>query len=158
MRGAVNAWAPTVRLYGVAVPVGGVVGVTVITRIGRIDHKGIVTDRYGSDGEPTILHASDLYGHVVETEAAEFMQRAVGPVRFVGYLGELPPAEVLRRARARLGERYRTLTANCEHYATGVHGLAPESPQVRGWTIVGLLTAATLGTLAVVAAIDISRA
>lgn len=148
------AWAPVVRLYGVAVPVGGVVGVPVQTRFGRVDHKGIVTDRYGSDGEPTVLHASDLYGRVVETEAEEFVQRAVGPVRFVGYPGALPPDEVLRRARARIGARYRALTANCEHFATGVHGLPPDSPQLRGFTILGLMSAAALGVIAIAASID----
>lgn len=147
-------WAPLVQLYGLSVPVAGVVGVPVLTRLGRIDHKGVVTDRYGVDGEPTILHASDLYGRVVETEAGEFVQRAVGPVRFVGYLGDLPPADVLQRARARIGERYRALTANCEHYTTGVHGLPPDSPQARGFAILGLLSAAALGVIVVAATAD----
>lgn len=150
-------WAPTVLLFGLRVPVAGVVGVPVLTRVGRVDHKGVVTDRYGSDGEPTILHASDLYGRVVETDAGEFVQRAIGPVRFVGYLGSLAPAEVLRRGRARVGERYRTLTANCEHYATGVHGLPPESAQLRGWAVLGVVSALTLGGIAVVATIDKRR-
>jgi hypothetical protein len=147
-------WSPTVRLFGVPVPVGGVVGVPIVTRIGRVDHKGVVTDRYGSDGEPTILHASDRYGRVVETEASDFAARAVGPVRFVGYLGNLSPDEVLRRARAKIGARYRPLAANCEHFATGVHGLPPESPQLRGLALLGIVSAVAVGAIVVAASVD----
>jgi hypothetical protein len=146
--------APTVRVFGVPVPIGGVVGVPVATRIGRVDHRGIVTDRYGADGEPTILHASDLYGHVVETTATEFVQKAVGPVRFVSYPGGLPPGEVLHRARAKLGTKYRALTANCEHFTTGVHGLPPDSPQIRGWAALGVLSAVAVGAIVVAATAD----
>jgi hypothetical protein len=132
-------WSPTVRLFGVPVPVGGVVGVPIVTRIGRVDHKGVVTDRYG---------------RVVETEASDFAARAVGPVRFVGYLGNLSPDEVLRRARAKIGARYRPLAANCEHFATGVHGLPPESPQLRGLALLGIVSAVAVGAIVVAASVD----
>ena len=146
---------PIVRLFGVPVPIGGVVAAEVMTPWGRVHHKGIVSDRYGSDGQPMILHASDRFGYVVETEAADFALRATGPVYFVGYAGEVPPDEVLRRARSRLGEKYRLLKNNCEHFVSGVHGLEPTSPQLRssvGLTVTALATVAVIGGLIALAA------
>jgi hypothetical protein len=141
-------WSPVVRLLDVAVPIGGIVAAEVVTPWGRVHHKGIVADTYGGDGQPRIVHASNFVGAVVETDASEFLLRAVGPVYFVGYPGELPPGEVLRRARARLGEPYRMLRANCEHFVTGVHGLEPTSSQLRstaGVTATALVALAVVG-------------
>lgn len=143
-------WSPVVQIFGVRVPVGGEIGVVVATRLGRVDHKGIVSDRYGDDGEPMVLHASNFLGQTVETTATEFVKRAVGPIRFLGYPSYLPPEEVLRRARAKLGEPYKMLSANCEHFTTGVHGLDPVSPQLQGAMTLGAVTAAVVGAVVLV--------
>lgn len=142
---------PTVSLFGVPIPIGGAVSVMVTTRIGRLDHLGIVSDRYGADGQPMVLHASHLLGRVVEAPASDFVQMAVGPVRFVGYWGDLPPEEVLRRARAQIGKPYKLLSANCEHFATGVHGLEPTSPQLRNAAAGTVVLATAVGVLGVIA-------
>jgi len=147
---------PTVSLFGVTVPVGGVVGVEVSTRIGRIDHRGIVSDAYGADGQPRILHASQLLGRVVEEDATAFARKAVGPIRFVGYWGSLPPEEVIKRARSQIGTPYKLLRRNCEHFASETHGLAAASPQLRD-TVGTAALSATMAATGLLAAIGLSR-
>ncbi len=147
---------PTVNLFGAVVPIGGVVGVEVSSRLGRIDHRGIVSDAYGPDGQPTIVHASNLLGKIVEESATDFMRKAVGPIRSLGFWGELPPGEVLRRARAQLGQPYRLLRRNCEHLVAQVHGLAPISPQLRS-AVGGAALTATMATTGLLAAARLAR-
>jgi hypothetical protein len=140
-------WSPIVRVFDVEAPIGGIVAAPVATSWGRVHHKGIVSDRYGSDGQPMLIHASNFVGRVVETDATEFLRRAVGPLYFVGYPGDLAPTDVLLRARARIGEQYRMLRANCEHFVSGVHGLASESPQLQSTAGIAITAAVTVGVV-----------
>jgi len=119
-------------LFGLSVPIGGIVSVEVMTElVGRVVHKGIVSDKTGSDGQPTIIHSSHLHGRVLESTATEFISKRCGEVRYLGYPGRVHPLEVVRRARRLIGNPYRALTANCEHFVSGVHGMQPSSPQLR---------------------------
>ena len=59
----------------------------------------------------------------------------------MGYPSNLAPIEVIRRARLLTGHPYSLLGFNCEHFVRIAHGLRPESPQVRGWALLALITA-----------------
>lgn len=61
-----------------------------------------------------------------------------------GYLGSLPPAAVMARARLKRGTAYEWSTFNCEHFVRYAHGVKVESPQLQGAVILGLLGLATL--------------
>ena len=97
--------------------------------VGTIEHVGLLSDRVGADGLPAVVHSSKLQGVVGETSMSAFVERAQGPMRIVGYPGALPPAAVLARARARIGERWSPFS-NCEHFVSYAHGLEPRSPQL----------------------------
>ena len=90
-------------------------------------HYGISTDQY-IDGLPTVISNTGKYVRVVEESLAQFQEQ--GDLKIEGYWGSLPPQEVLRRAREKLGTRYLLLNWNCEHFVRFAHGLKPESPQV----------------------------
>lgn len=112
---------------------GDVVGVDVyVSGLGVVTHKGIVSDDRGPDGLPKILHASKFVGRVAETSATTFVHRAVAGARLrnLGYPGRLPRALVVARGRARIGVAYDLALANCEHFVSWCHGLAPSSPQL----------------------------
>ena len=77
---------------------------------GLFDHVGIAT------GYGTVIHSSARYGSVQETDLAEFASGR--PVRTVPYASPLPGAEVVVRARSRIGQRYNLLVRNCEHFVS----------------------------------------
>lgn len=86
-------------------------------------HLGIMTER------GTVIANSGTHGRVVELPLKKF---SLGlPVADKGYPGDRAPEEVIAEARSRIGERYNLFKNNCEHFATGVHGLEPHSPQIK---------------------------
>ena len=104
-------------------------------------HKGILSDRWWG-GKPMVLCNSPHDG-VIEQPWDEFFHGE--PPRDEGYPGKLPPSEVMRRARSRLGEVYVLLAFNCDHFKNYAHGLPVESEQLRA-------TFAILASVGVVAA------
>jgi len=107
-----------------------VVSVPVITEIGIIDHKGILSNVSGDDGLPMVIHNAKLFGKVIEASMTTFRLKARGPVSSDGYPGELAPLEVLRRARSELETPW-LVWRNCEHFVHWAHGLEMRSPQLR---------------------------
>jgi hypothetical protein len=111
---------------------GCIVSVPTMTDAGVVQHKGILGDRTGSDGLPTVIHASKFFERrVVETSMRLYLWKSVGPVSSDGYPGVFPPDRVLARARAEIGKPWRLVVSNCEHFVHHAHGLSPASPQLR---------------------------
>ena len=77
---------------------------------GLFDHVGIAT------GYGTVIHASARLGSVQETDLADFSGGR--PVRQVPYRSPLSGAQVVVRARGRIGQRYNLLVRNCEHFVS----------------------------------------
>ncbi len=118
---------------------------TVIARhhVGYV-HVGLLGDSvHGCDR--TVLEFSASAGGFCERSLAGF---ADGRQMYViGYPGNLAPAEVMNRARMLSERPYSLFQFNCEHFVRIAHGLAPESPQVQAWVLIGLI-AASVGLLA----------
>ncbi len=119
-------------------------GTVISVKVGLVWHVGIVTERR-IDGYPTVISNSQKVGHVAEETLPEFA--GAGLVRVLGYLGNLEPSIVLRRARSQLGRGWSLVYSNCEHFVRWAHGLRPVSPQLRAGLAIGsfvLLIAALL--------------
>jgi len=88
---------------------------------------------------------------VAETLFAEFARG--DPVTVRAHPGSpFAPAEVVSRARARIGERAYSLTGNnCEHFAESAATGESTSRQVRGFADALLLAGIAIGALALVA-------
>ena len=91
---------------------------------GLFDHVGIAT------GYGTVIHSSRRMGRVAETDMQDFSGGR--PIRPVPFASPLSGPEVVVRARGRIGQRYRFLTRNCEHFAvwclSGEHRSAQLGP------------------------------
>ncbi|GAK32146.1 hypothetical protein JCM17846_03850 [Iodidimonas nitroreducens] len=87
-------------------------------------HFGIVSER------GTVIHASKRQEKVVESSVGEFSEGL--PITRHGIDGNLPPYEIVQRARQRIGRPYRLFLQNCEHFVTEVCGVEPRSPQIKG--------------------------
>jgi len=90
-------------------------------------HLGIISDRR-HQGKPMVISNSPWSGGVSEQPWGMFTGGF--DVALAGYPSNLPPYEVLRRARSQIGTRYSLLTWNCDHFVRYAHGLASESPQL----------------------------
>jgi len=95
-------------------------------------HKGILLP------DSRVLHASKRAGRVVIDTWAEFTGGR--KVYIDGYPGKLTPEEVIARARRFVGQPYRLFGDNCEHLVTQAHGLPKQSPQLRQWAAVAVIT------------------
>lgn len=118
---------------------------TVIARqyLGYV-HLGLLSDSlWGPDR--TVFEFSAEAGGFRERSLTNFADG--GQVVVIGYPSNLAPTEVMHRARSLTGHPYSLLGFNCEHFVRLAHGLQPESPQVRGWALLGLAMAG-LGLLA----------
>lgn len=118
-----------------------VVGTVLRVSHGWYYHVGLMGDRI-LHGEPSVLaFSADAKGYVEQPYSAFAFGRLV---TIDGYLGSLPPAIVMQRARLKQGQAYSWTDFNCEHFVRYAHGVPIESPQLREWTliagIVGLLT------------------
>jgi hypothetical protein len=118
-------------------------GAILRVRIGSVWHEGIATERLDADACPTVVHKSKRTGVVTEDPFALFAPRSA-TCELVGYPGKLAPADVVARARARVGEPW-TLRANCQAFTRSCHGCAPRTPEADD-------TAAAIGGLALLAA------
>lgn len=115
-----------------ALPAGTVIRV----RHGFYDHVAMLSDRT-ADGERGVVAFSAQAGGFVEQP---FSAYACGrAVVIEGYLGSLPPAVVMRRARMKQGKVYSLPDFNCEHFVRYAHGIPVESPQLRQWAFLGCL-------------------
>lgn len=98
-------------------------------------------------GEPSVLAFSAQAGGFTEQRFSVFARGR--SVTADGYLGGLPPATVMQRARLKQGQAYSWTDFNCEHFVRYAHGVAIESPQLRQWAflggVVGFFALATRG-------------
>ncbi len=92
----------------------------------------------------TVIHKSKRTGRVVEEPIDTFAGGST--VRVLGYPGRLEAPEVLRRARARIGEPW-TYTQNCQRFTRGCHGVPSRSPDVERTAVAGAIGAALAGLL-----------
>lgn len=111
-------------------------GTVVAVRIGPYVHVGIVSER------GTVISASKRQKCVVEEALEEFSEGR--EVRIRDCAGNLPPEQVIARARMKLGQPYDLFGSNCEHFVAYCHGLPKQSPQLQtallAVVVVGLTT------------------
>lgn len=118
-------------------------GTVVRVRLGLYDHVAMLGDR-AIGGERSVVACSAQAGGFVEQPFSAFARGQA--VVIEGYLGSLPPAVVMQRARMKRGQAYSLSDFNCEHFVRYAHGVLVESPQLRQWAflggLVGVLTLA----------------
>lgn len=116
-------------------------GAIVQVRIRGVWHEGLIAE---PGTARTVIHKSKRHGRVVEEPIDGFAHGAT--VRVVGYPGRLEAAEVLRRARARIGEPW-TYVQNCQRFTRSCHGVPSRSPDVERTAIAGSLGMVIAGLL-----------
>jgi lecithin:retinol acyltransferase len=109
-------------------------GTVVSVQIGLIRHYGIASDRYDSGGS-LVISSSKAAGLVIEEPLICFSHGK--RIQTHGFPSDLMPWQVVSRARSVLGSRYNLRDSNCEHFVRWVHGLKPESPQLKRAMLVG---------------------
>lgn len=114
------------------IPTGTVISVG----FGPYEHVGIVTDRTIGDTQ-TVISNSARKGGVFEESISLFSRGR--KINLKGYIGDLDPYSVLSRARSKIGTKYNVLKWNCEHFIRWVHGLKPESPQLKLTIVIAML-------------------
>lgn len=113
-----------------SIPPGTVVTVPVAVGPLTVSHPGLVTDRLGPDGLPTVINASKRRARLVIEEAwSSFTEGKVANIEAMS--SNVSVHEMLRRARADVGRRWDLISANCEHAIRRWRGLPVESPQLR---------------------------
>lgn len=108
-------------------------------------HVAVVSDHF-IGGEAALISISGQPGHIFEQRFSQLVQN--DPWSNKGYLGSLPPYEVIQRARQMEHQPYSLGTWNCEHFVRVAHGLPAESPQVQQ----GIAIAVVGGMLVLLAA------
>jgi hypothetical protein len=109
-------------------------GLVIRVRHGWYDHVAMLGDG-AIDGERSVVAFSAQAGGFVEQSFTSFARGQ--EVIVEGYLGALPPAVVMRRARMKRAQPYAWMSFNCEHFVRYAHGVDVESPQLRQWAILG---------------------
>ncbi len=104
---------------------------------GFIEHEGIMTE------SGRVISNSRRRGAVVEESARDFAGGR--KVETIGRLSNLPVAQVLSNARARLGRGYSAYNYNCQHFVRDCYGLGRRSPQKK----LALGAVALIGLLAI---------
>lgn len=90
-------------------------------------HVGIVTERW-SDGEQVVISCSGARKMVVEEKMSDFAQGL--PVQVRAKPSLLAAPLVIKRAREKIGQSYRLLDWNCEHFVCYAFDVEPASPQL----------------------------
>lgn len=118
-------------------------GTVIRVKHGWYDHVAMLGDRTVA-GERSVMAFSAQAGGFVEQPYMSFARGQAVTVE--GYLGVLPSAVVMHRARMKRGQVYSWMAFNCEHFVRYAHGVDVESPQLRQWAflggVAGLLTLA----------------
>ncbi len=113
--------------------IGDVLRVTVY---GFVVHEGIYTD------EGTVISNSRRNGRVIEESLAAFSGGR--KVTNIGPLSDISPHRAVAHARTRLGDKYRLLADNCQHFVRRCYQKKPTSPQRDIALIVGAIAAVLL--------------
>lgn len=106
------------------------VGTVVRVRHGFYEHVAMLGE-HAIGVERAVVSFSAQAGGFVEEPFSIFARGHT--VVIEGYLGVLPPAVVMQRARMKRGRAYSLSDFNCEHFVRYAHGVPVESPQLRQW-------------------------
>lgn len=98
-------------------------------------HKGVVSDRWHY-GKAMVISNSARAGGIAEEPWDVFTSGQ--PWTDEGHPGNLPPWEVLQRARSAHRTQYNVLDWNCENFVAYCHGLPPNSPQLAAVALLAL--------------------
>ena len=109
-------------------------GTVVRVRHGFYEHVAMLGEQT-IGGERVVVSFSAQAGGFVEEPFSIFARGQT--VVIEGYLGVLPPAVVMQRARLKRGLAYSLSDFNCEHFVRYAHGVSVESPQLRQWAFLG---------------------
>lgn len=109
------------------------VGTVIRVNNGLYSHVGLLGDRFINGERSVLSFSAEAHGFNEEPFSAFSRGR---PVVCDGYLGNLPPAIVMWRARMKAGQAYSWLSFNCEHFVRHAHGVPAESPQLQQATVV----------------------
>lgn len=109
-------------------------GTVVRVRYGFYEHVAMLSE-HAIGGERAVVSFSAQAGGFVEEPFSVFARGQT--VVIEGYLGVLPPAVVMQRARMKGGQTYSLSDFNCEHFVRYAHGVPVESPQLRQWAFLG---------------------
>lgn len=109
-------------------------GTVLRVNCGIYDHVALLGDRFVR-GERAILSFCAKGNGLVEETWSVFASGR--DVTVDGYLGQLPPDVVMRRARSKSEQPYSWIGFNCEHFVRYAHGVVVESPQLQRWAAVG---------------------
>mgnify|MGYP003669203508 CR=1 FL=1 len=107
-----------------------------VKALGFIDHFGVAT------GDGRVVSNSLRHGGVLAQSEPEFS--AGKPVTRHGSPDPSQAHSAAGRALSRIGEPWRPLSSNCEHFVRKVYGLREESPQAMGVMIFGALALGVL--------------
>jgi hypothetical protein len=109
-------------------------GTVVRVRRGFYEHVAMLSE-HAIGGERAVVSFSAQSEGFVEEPFSIFARGQT--VVIEGYLGILPPAVVMQRARMKRGQAYSLSDFNCEHFVRYAHGVPVESPQLRQWAFLG---------------------
>lgn len=109
-------------------------GTVVRVRHGFYEHIAMLSEHV-IGGERAVVSFSAQAAGFVEEPFSIFARGQT--VVIEGYLGILPPAVVMQRARMKRGQAYSLSDFNCEHFVRYAHGVPVESPQLRQWAFLG---------------------
>ena len=113
--------------------IGDVLRVTVY---GVVVHEGIYTDA------GTVISNSRRNGLVIEESVAAFSGGK--KITNIGPLSDISPHRAVAHARTRLGDKYRLLADNCQHFVRRCYQQKPKSPQRDIALLVGAVAAVLL--------------
>ena len=102
-------------------------GTVLAVDFGPFKHVGLWTEI------GTVISNSKKSGCVQEEDIHAFSGGR--PIEVIGYIGNLAPADVIRRARSKIGTKWNLLKNNCEHFVHEIHGQSKKSPQLMKWGI-----------------------
>lgn len=116
-------------------------GTVIRVSCGWYDHVGMLAD-YWWRNERAVISFSPKARGILEERLSDFARGR--EIHVDGYLGNLSPFEVMRRARFKRGQPYSWTTFNCEHFIRCAHGVEIESPQLQRFAFLGFCGFATL--------------
>ena len=117
---------------------GTLISAPIVAGIRYPRHYAIVSDRVDSNLRPFVISNSKTWGRVVEENIARAFCEG-SEIRVDRYVTPYAGQYVVRRARGQIGQPYKLLHWNCEHFVKHCYGENPTSEQVAWGVILGLV-------------------